>query len=312
MIRTWQNIIAAVTALLVSTTLWAKVKVVVTIPDLAYAVEQIGGDLVEVTPLLRGVENPHHVDAIPDFIRLVADADVVCLVGLDLEVGYMPLVLARSGNARVQPQGEGYCEVGLGVEPIQKPTSPVDRSMGDIHPAGNPHYYMSPALLAKGAIEIFKVLSRVDRQHSSIYADRLKLFQLTMNQLTIDIGALLQPLKQVQSTNDKCAIIIEYHEEFAYFLQQYGLRSFGTLEEKPGVPPSAGRLAITALAAKACKVRVLLSAEYYSKKILDRFSELSGAEAIIAPAMTQPSGKIRSYPELQYFIANQLLSAIRK
>src|SRR5262245_7336772 len=88
----------------------AKIRVITTVPDLAWAARKIGGENVDVSPLLNGTENPHYVDTVPDFIRQVADAQVVCIVGLQLEIGWMPKVLSRSGNARVQPGGAGYCE----------------------------------------------------------------------------------------------------------------------------------------------------------------------------------------------------------
>src|SRR6478735_654076 len=106
-----------------------RLKVITTVPDLAWMVQEIGGDLVDAKPLLRGTENPHLVDAVPDYIRQVADAKVVCLIGLDLEIGYMPPILSKSGNAAVQPSGPGYCEVGKSVTVLDRPTGPVDRSM---------------------------------------------------------------------------------------------------------------------------------------------------------------------------------------
>ena len=127
-----------------SATALAKVKVVTTIPDLAWVAAEVGGDHVETKALLRGNENAHFVDAVPEFTRLTADADVVCIAGLDLEVGYMPAVLTRSGNAKIQPGGAGYCEAGKSVQVLEKLTTAVDRSMGDVHPAGNPHFYLSP------------------------------------------------------------------------------------------------------------------------------------------------------------------------
>ena len=111
----------------------AKVKVVATVPELAWAAAEIGGGAVEVHALLRGNENPHYVDAVPEFTRLVAEADIVCVVGLDLEVGYMPAVLSRSGNAKVQPGGPGYCDASKSVPVLEKATSAVDRSLALKH-----------------------------------------------------------------------------------------------------------------------------------------------------------------------------------
>src|SRR5690606_10930809 len=103
-----------------------QIKVVTTIPELAHAARAIGGEAVEAMALLSGRENPHYVDAVPSFVHAVSGADVVCLIGLGLEVGWLPKVLERSANAKVQPGGAGHCEAGAGVSVLEKPSMPVD------------------------------------------------------------------------------------------------------------------------------------------------------------------------------------------
>lgn len=285
-----------------------RLKVITTVPDLAWMVQEIGGDLVEAKPLLHGTENPHFVDAVPDYIRQVADAKVVCLVGLDLEVGYMPPILNKSGNAAVQPSGKGYCEVGKSVTVLDKPTGPVDRSMGDVHPTGNPHYFLSPKSLAEGGKEVVKVLSQVDPAHAAQYEKGLTAFKTKMDSLSQEIKAKLEPLRAAQKGKP---VLIEYHKEYAYFLAEYGIQSFGSIEEKPGVPPSAGRLADVGGAAKAAGVLVVLAADYNPAKTLQRFQEISGIPVVVVPTMIQPKGAITAYPELQRHIADSLLKALQ-
>jgi zinc/manganese transport system substrate-binding protein len=284
-----------------------RIKVLTSLPDLAWMVQEIGGSHVDAKPLLRGTENPHFVDAVPDYVRQVADADVVCIVGLDLEVGYMPPILAKSGNAKVQPSGPGYCEVGKAIKVLDKPTGPVDRSMGDVHPTGNPHYFLSPLTMAEGGQEVVRVLSRVDPTHAGDYAKGLAQFKTKMETLNKDIRARLAPFLAAQNGKP---ILIEYHKEYAYFLEDYGLLSFGSIEEKPGVPPSAGRIGEIAAAAKAAGVRVALAADYNPTKTLERFHEISGIPVVVVPTMIQPKGKYTSYPELQMHIADSLLQAV--
>lgn len=284
-----------------------RLKVITTVPDLAWMVQEIGGDLVEAKPLLRGTENPHFVDAVPDFIRQVADAKVVCLVGLDLEIGYMPPILAKSGNVAVQPGGNGYCEVGRTVTVLDKPSGPVDRSMGDVHPTGNPHFYLSPKAMAEAGQTVTQVLSKVDPSHAAQYEKGLTTFAGKMKSLEQDIHKLLEPFRAAQKGK---AILIEYHKEYAYFLAAYGIQSFGSIEEKPGVPPSAGRLGAIGAEAKAAGVRVALGADYNPSKTLQRFQEISGIPVVIVPTMIQPKGAVTSYPELQKHIAEGLLKAL--
>ena len=290
----------------------AKIKVVTTIPELAYAASAIGGDLVEARSLLRGTENPHFVDAVPEFTRLTAEADIVCVVGLDLEIGYMPAVLSRSGNAKVQPGGNGYCEAGKGVKVLDKPTGRIDRSMGDVHPSGNPHFFLSPKALADSASEIAATLVRTDPTHAPAYQKGLADFRNAMAELDKEVEQLLAPLKKLQMEQSGRAVVLEYHREFAYFLADHSLSSFGSIEEKPGVPPSAGRLAEVAIAAKNNGVRVVLAADYFPKKTLDRFEELSGIGVAIVPTMMQQGTKLQNYADLQRHIARSLISAASK
>jgi zinc/manganese transport system substrate-binding protein len=289
---------------------WAaeRIKVVTTLPDFAWMVQEIGGDAVEVKALLRGTENPHYVDAVPDFIRQVAEAKVVCLAGLDLEAGYMPAVLARSGNAAVQSGGPGYCEIGKSVKTLDKPTGPINRSMGDVHPGGNPHFFLSPKSLAAGSVEVVKALSRVDAARAAQYEKAGAAFQAKMENLSKEIHARLEPFRAAQK--DK-PILIEYHKEYAYFLKDYGLLSFGSIEEKPGMPPSAGRLASVGSDAKAAGVKLALAAPYNPAKTLQRFTEISGIPVVVVPTMVQNKGPAANYAELQKHIADALLQALQ-
>jgi zinc/manganese transport system substrate-binding protein len=286
-----------------------KLQVVTSIPDLAWAASEVGGELVEARALLRGTENPHFVDAIPEFTRLAAQADVVCIAGLDLEVGYMPPVLSRSGNAQVQPGGKGYCEAGRGVTVLDKPSGPIDRSMGDVHPGGNPHFYLGPKALAAGAKELSAALIRVDPANTATYQKGLKDFSAKMDALSAEI---FEQLKPVRSAQDKAGapILLEYHKEFAYFFAEYGLQSFGSVEAKPGVPPSAGRLAEIAAAAKAAGVRALLAADYSPSRTVVRFTELSGIQAAVVPTLVQPAGSVKTYVDLQRHIAAALVALV--
>ncbi len=280
------------------------VKVVTSTTDLAWAAKEIGGALVDVQPLLKGTENPHYVDAVPEFIRLVSEASMVCIVGLYLEVGWIPKVLARSGNAQVQSGGKVYCETGRAVPVLEKPTGAVDRSMGDVHPAGNPHFWLSTKAFGEAAGQVSETLIGVDPAHVTEYQAGLrrlkeKLFGIHKKNLA-RIHPLVAPIKG--------PVLMEYHKEFAYFLDAYGLKSFGSVEEKPGVAPSAGRLAEIAVAAKAAGVKFVLAAETAPKKTLERFSELSGIPAIQVPMSLQPKNNLSDYEDFQ----NRLVDSVVK
>jgi zinc/manganese transport system substrate-binding protein len=286
-----------------------KIRVVTTIPELAWVAKEIGGDRVEAASLLKGTENPHHVDAVPEFIRLVADADMVCLVGLGLEVGYMPPVFARSGNSKVQPGGPGYCEAGKGITPLEKPSGPVDRSMGDVHPEGNPHFWLSPIALGAGASQVAETLSRLDPSQEPVYKGRLADFQKKMNQLSDKVNATLAPQITRFGLRSKPQVI-EYHKEFTYFFTHYGLTSLGSIEEKPGVPPSAARIAQVAQLTKNAKARLALATDYNPEAVLTKFRDLAGIPVLKLPTMIRPSRGLSSYEDLQLDLARQIAASL--
>lgn len=271
------------------------VQIVTTIPDLAWAAREIGKDFVAVRSLLKGVEDPHYADAVPEFIRLVSNADIVCSVGLDLEVGWLPKVLSRSGNAQVQPNGKGHCELGKAVDVLDKPSGAVDRSMGDVHPMGNPHFWLSPKALAKGASQILEALLRADPEHAAAYQKNYSEFSKRMDALVEAGRKKLAPYLSKQAGPQ----VLEYHREFTYFLDAYGLKAFGSIEEKPGVPPSAGRIAGIAASAKFAGVRLILATDYNPRKTVERVAEISGIPSLIVQASVQTGGRFKDYISLQ-------------
>ncbi len=280
------------------------IRVVTSTTDLAWMVKQVGGELVEVQPLLRGSENPHYVDTIPDFVRKVADASVVCVVGLDLEIGWMPKVLSRSGNAKVQPGGVGYCDTGKKISVLDKATGPIDRSMGDVHPEGNPHFWLSPLALADAADAAVKSLSETDPAHRAIYEENSR-------KLSSQMKALYESeKKQLATVLSKATgpLVLEYHKEFTYLLNAYGIKSMGSLEEKPGVAPSAGRIAEVALSAKKSGVRVLLAADYSPRKTVEKFAELSGIKVLRIP--TSLSADSLDYVKFRAKLIDDLVKAL--
>lgn len=300
-----KNLLLGLLTLLGTTLSAAPLKVVTSTTDLAWAVKEIGGDLVEVRSLLKGNENPHYADATPDFIRLVADAKLVVVVGLELEVGWIPKVLSRSGNAQVQPGGKGYCETAKAVHILDKPTGGVDRSMGDVHPGGNPHYWLSPTHFSQAAGEIAQGLMGVDPANVPQYTTGLKNLRHKFAEIQAEGEKRLRPVlagKNIQ--------IIEYHKEFSYFTNVYKLQNFGSVEEKPGVLPSAGRLAEVATAAKAAGVSIVLAAETAPKKTVERFTELSGIPAVIVSMSMQPSRNVTDYATHHYLIIDAVVKAL--
>lgn len=275
----------------------AKLKVVTTLPEIAEAARSIGGDFVEVQSLLKGTEDPHYAEARPDFILKVNKSDIVCFVGLDLEIGWLPKVIEKAGNAKVQKGGSGFCDLGSAITALDVPTGAINRALGDVHPHGNPHFLLSPKKLAEGAGEILKALSAAMPEQKSVFEKNYDAFK---NRLSVLQTELAQKVKKTK--------VLEYHKEFTYFFNAYGLDSLGSLEEKPGMPPSAARIAKVAQLAKENKVAVLFATPSSPHKVLERFHELSGIPVVQVPAYVQTHDKsaAKSIEDLQKLLVNSI------
>jgi len=277
------KILGLLSLLFTGTSAHAELKILTTVPDLAFLVREVAGNRAKVDSLLTGLENPHFVDARPDLIRQAASADIVCAVGMELEAGWLPRVTQKSGNARIQMGGQGFCELFTSVTILQKPTGPVDRSMGDIHPNGNPHFWISPIALAEAGTKLVQVLTLNDPEGQTQYEKNLALFTARMKKLVDEWKPQVQKALSTLGPTP----VIEYHQEFTYLFQLYGLRSFGSIEERPGVPPSAQRLGQVSLQAKASNVKLAVSAPYAPLSLIHKFTELSGIPHITLPTSTE-------------------------
>ncbi|MFV3408235.1 metal ABC transporter substrate-binding protein [Bdellovibrio bacteriovorus] len=273
----------------------AKIKVVTTLPDIAEVVRAIGQEQVEVQSLLSGSEDAHFAEARPDYILKVNRADIVCSMGLELEVGWLPKVLSKSGNAKIQDGGTGSCILGNSIKPLDVPTGVINRSLGDVHAHGNPHFTLSPLKMAEAGREVVRVLSAALPQESAAFEKNYDAFKAEMTRLQERLA------KTVKKTK-----VMEYHKEFTYFFSAYGLESAGSLEEKPGMPPSAARIAQAAKLAKDNKVTVLFATASAPHKTLERFQELSGVPVMIVPSYVQTKGDASSIAKLQELLVGSV------
>ena len=282
----------------------AKINVVTTTTDIKWLVDKIGGEHVAVESLLGGMADPHYVEATPHFIGKAAQADILCFVGLDLEIGWVFRVLSRSSNSKIQPGGIGHCDVGKGVNALDIPKGKVDRSQGDIHPDGNPHYHLGPEAFLNGGKIVLNVLTEVDPSRAAVYQANLNKLKRELMQLKAKVAKILRPLKKKR--------IMEYHKEFTYFLQEFGLVNDGSLEELPGIPPSAGRLARVTVQAKERKVALLLVTEMSPPKIVKKFHQASNVPVVVLPLSILRGKSPGTYPELLVTIAEKMVAKVQE
>ncbi len=227
-----KKVLIALTAILLfSMTAFAdKVRVVTTYPYIANIVEHIGKGNVNVRPLARGDYDPHTITPKPSFIAKLRNADLLVINGAQLEIGWLPPLLKQANNPAVNPGSPGFLDLSLLVKLVDVPKS-VSREQGDMHPDGNPHYYLDPhniPMLAKG---IASKLSSLDSAHASIYAMNLDDFLKSWNGKCAQWDAALSIYKGKK--------VIEYHKNYDYLLRRYGIQLAGTIEPLPGIPPTS-------------------------------------------------------------------------
>src|SRR5438034_5054701 len=174
-------IILAALSLLATTASAAPLKVVTTIQDLASLTKEVGGDRVEVSSIARGYQDPHFVEPKPSFLLLLRNAELLEAVGLELEIGWLPPLLDQSRNNNIRPGSKGYLDVSNGVEILDRPTGTVTRSMGDVHPMGNPHYWLDPANAVRIAIQIERKLEELRPADAPYFQQRLNAFKVRIN-----------------------------------------------------------------------------------------------------------------------------------
>ncbi|HET6617467.1 MAG TPA: metal ABC transporter substrate-binding protein, partial [Gemmatimonadota bacterium] len=256
-----------------------KIRVVTTLPVFAELVKAVGGDRVEVTAIATPLQDPHFVDAKPSYILAASRADLFVLAGMDLEVGWEPLVREGSRNAAIQVGGPGYVDASSHVRKLGVPTGRVDRSRGDVHPYGNPHYWLDPLNAVPLTADIALALSRVDPQNAGNYNDRRQRFLAELDRRMTGWRSRMAPLEGTP--------VVTYHESWEYFARRFGLELVGTLEPKPGIPPSPSHLAQLMDRMKASEVKLILKEPYYEDKNPDLVARETGARVVELPNQPQ-------------------------
>ncbi len=256
-----------------------RVRVVTTLPVFAELVKAVGGDRVEVTAIASPVQDPHFVDAKPSFILAAGKADLFVLAGMDLEVGWEPLVREGSRNATIQVGAPGYVDASTHVQKLGVPTGRLDRSRGDVHPFGNPHYWLDPLNAVPLTADIALALSRVDPRNAGLYNDRRRTFLVDLERRMDVWKSRLAPLAGKP--------VVSYHESWEYFARRFGLEIVGTLEPKPGIPPSPSHLAQLMDRMRARGVKLILQEPYYEAKNPHLVARETGAVVVELPNQPQ-------------------------
>jgi ABC-type Zn uptake system ZnuABC Zn-binding protein ZnuA len=249
-----------------------KLRVVATIPDLKSLTEAVGGDLVDVDSLTRGTQNFHEAEVKPSMMLKLRRADALIENGLDLDA-WADVAVLGANNPNIVRGAAGRIEIARGVPVLEVPGTRVDRSMGDVHPLGNPHFSLDPGLAPIITQNIADGLGKLAPEHRATFEQNRAAFLRRVEQEMARWTKLMEPVKGAK--------VIAFHPVYIYFLTRFGLVQIGTLEDRPGIPPSPQHLVNVIRLMKQERVKVILVEPWNDVKLATRVAEEAGAKALV-------------------------------
>jgi ABC-type Zn uptake system ZnuABC Zn-binding protein ZnuA len=281
----------------------AKVRVVSSLPDFGEIAKEIGGDKVDVTTLAKGYQDPHFVDGKPSFILDLNKADLLIHAGLELEIGWLPPLVTGARNTKILPGNIGNLDCSTLIPNLlEVPTVKIDRSMGDVHPGGNPHYMTDPRngiLVARGIAEKLK---EIDPKNASYYDERLVDFTKRLNVKIKEWEEKLAPYKGTQ--------IVTYHKSWNYFIDWAGFEEIGNIEPKPGIPPSPSYVADLIQKIQKMNVKLVIAESYYPQRVSVLVAQKSGATLLTLPLEVGGREGVNTYFDLFDTIVGEITSKL--
>ncbi len=277
-----------------------KLNVVTTTTNLASIAESVGGEHVSVTSIGSGNEDPHFIQAKPSYMMKARKADLWIRVGLELEIGYEGLILQGSRNPRIQINTPGHLDASEGILKLELPTGKVDRSMGDVHPMGNPHYWLDPyngKIIAKN---ICQRLKQLDPEHTEDYDRNLAAFLSKLDNAMAGWVAKLKPFEHSK--------IVTYHRSWPYFANRFNLDVVAELEPKPGIPPGPGHILEVINTMKSEKAGVILMEPFYNRDDAEAVAKKTGANVVVVPNAVNE--QVKDYIAMLDNVVNRLSDAL--
>ncbi len=282
----------------------AKVNVVTTTEDLAAMARAIGGEVVEVISLSRGYQDPHFIEAKPSHLVKLNKAELFIQIGLELEIAWVPPLLTNARNGRINSGGEGFLETFEGCEIVDRPTGRVDRSQGDVHPQGNPHYWVDPEngrMMARAIAAKLKALRPGD---SAGIEERLKVFERELSERLMRWQDWLKPYHGSK--------IVTYHRSWSNWAKRFGLEVVDFIEPKPGIPPSAAHIEQLIRTLSQRGVKVIVMEPYFDRKLPEKISRETGVPLIVVSPSVGGFPEIKTYFDVFEVGLRKLVEAMEK
>jgi zinc/manganese transport system substrate-binding protein len=283
----------------------AQLKVVTSTTDLYDIARSVGGDKITARHIGEGYQDPHFIEAKPSFVLQLRDADVWAFVGLDLEIGWMPLLLDVERNQKIRSGGSGYIDVSRAISVLDRPVGNVDRGMGDVHALGNPHYWLDPEN-GRRIARLFKTkFSELDPKNAAVYAANAQAFE---NRLNAAERAWAGDLAAIKGKP-----VVAWHTSWRYFAAYNGMNIVAFVEPKPGVPPSPSHLYQVIQTVKRTGAKAIVMEPFYDRKVADLIAKQTGAKVLVLPPSVGGlrNAPVNDYVSLMKFDIAQLAAAVR-
>jgi zinc/manganese transport system substrate-binding protein len=280
----------------------AALKVFACEPEWGALASELGGDKVSVYVATTALQDPHRIEARPSLIARARSADLMVCSGSELEIGWVPLLLTQAGNSRILPGSPGFLEASQQVARIEIPKI-VDRSMGDVHPGGNPHVHTDPRNIARVAGVLAERLTQIDPANAETYKARAESFQARWQ-------AAIQRWER-DGARLKDVPVVVYHRDFSYFIRWMGMREAGSLEPKPGIPPTPAHLAELVEQMKRAPAKVIVYSPYNDARAAQFLSQRTGVPATLVPFTVGGSDRAKDLFGLFDDMIERLLAAVK-
>jgi zinc/manganese transport system substrate-binding protein len=267
-----------------------KLNVVTATTDMAALAQEVGGDRISVGSIAKGYQDPHFVEAKPSFLLKLRQADLLIIVGLQLEIGWLPPLITQSGNARIQVGANGYLDASQFAEILEIPTGVVTRAMGDVHPLGNPHYWLDPDNGRRVARGIAQKLGELDPADNSYFQERFQDFNKRLTAAEQKWDAEMAPYHGRK--------LVTYHNSFTNFGKHFHLNVIGYVEPRPGIPPTPSHTIELIGLMKRENCKLVLVEPYFDLKTPNSIGAATGAKVVVYLPSVGGEKQVTNYFEL--------------
>ncbi len=281
-----------------------RLNVVATTEDLAALAREVGGDRIAVESIAKGYQDPHFVEPKPSFVIRLNRADILIVVGREMEAAWLPPLITQSRNARIQPGGDGYLDASLTAEILERPTGQITRAMGDVHPLGNPHYWLDPANGRRIAQAIQRKLAEKRPGDAAYFAQRYADFDRRLAEAEKRWDARMSPLKGLK--------VVTYHRSWPNFAARFGLDVIGYVEPRPGISPSPNQTVVLIQEMKRQGVKLILVEPYFDLKTPEAVARATGAKVLVLAPSVGGEKEITDYLQLFEYDINLIVNAVKQ